>query len=162
MALTRYIVFEPPSSSGVTGEAVFVRDRFSVWAFLVPFLWLLRYGLWLSAVVVLAAGFGLAWLGSVEGFGLAGTVLPILVGILVALEGPSLRAAKYRRKGWREAAAFHADDRGEAELIYYGASRGEAAASAPAPVLAQAPWKTAPRAPRPAATGGFFDAMKAR
>ncbi|NDV88412.1 DUF2628 domain-containing protein [Aurantimonas aggregata] len=160
MALTRYIVFEPPASSGTTDRAVFVRDRFSVWALLVPFLWLLRYGLWISAVVVLVAGFGLAWLGSVEGFGLAGTVLPILLGLIVALEGPSLRAAKYRRKGWRETAAFHADDRAEAELIYYGTSRP--AIAAPAPVLAQAPWKTAPRAPRPAATGGFFDAMKAR
>ena len=117
MSLTRYIVFEPPQSSGATGEAVFVRDRFSIWAFLVPFLWLFRYGLWLSGLLALAAAIGFAMLGNVAGFGLASTVLPILVGILVALEGPSLRAAKYRRKGWREAAAFHADDLTEAELV---------------------------------------------
>lgn len=161
MALTRYIVFEPPQSSGATGEAVFVRDRFSIWAFLVPFLWLFRYGLWISGLLALAAAIGFALLGDVEGFGPAATVLPILLGIFVALEGPSLRAAKYRRKGWHEAAAFHAGDRAEAELIYYGTPRREAAA--PPPSLARAPWKAAvPRSPRPAATGGFFDAMKAR
>jgi hypothetical protein len=160
MALTRYIVFEPPQSPGPSGVAVFVRDRFSIWAFLVPFLWLMRYGLWISGLVVLAAAIGLALLGSVEGYDLTSTVLSILLGMLVALEGPSLRAAKYRRKGWREAAAFQADDLAEAELIYYGAARPEAVA--PPAVLSQAPWKAPVRRPRPASTGGFFDAMKAR
>ena len=200
--MTRYVVLEPPPANGdpdpaggvadgaaaPNDRAIFVRDGFSVWAFLFSALWLLRYRLWLAAVVTLVLVVGLSFLDAVPGFGPAVPILELLVGLLVGLEGPSLRIEKLRRQGWTEAAAFHADDRDEAEIVYYAgkasgdpssalagkavppplpADRRAAAFEASADIDAAT---TSPRAPgvpsrqtiAPLHTDRFFDAAKAR
>ena len=179
--MSRYVVLEPP---GVPGEdataarpaadpmagdaAVFVRDGFSVWAFLFTFLWLFRCRLWLAGLLALACVIGFALLDGVEGFGPASAVLEILTGMLVALEGPSLRIAKLRRQGWQETAAFEADDRDEAEIIYYAGKTSPRFAEEDAPPshepmagadMTAASASTAENAPR---HDRFFDAMRAR
>ena len=130
--MSRYVVLEPPpedfrtegalvgtGAGAPSDRAVFVRDGFSIWAFLFSVLWLLRHRLWLAAAATLALVVGLAFLDRVPGFGPAVPILEFLVGLLAGLEGASLRIAKMRRLGWSEAAAFHAEDRDEAEIIYY-------------------------------------------
>ncbi|MCQ0990477.1 DUF2628 domain-containing protein [Jiella marina] len=119
--MTRYMVFEPPAEeeSGPSEAAIFVKDRFSFFAFLFTFLWLFRYGLWFSGIIVLVLIVGINFLGEVQGYELSAAILSFLIGLIIGLEGPSLRAAKLRRKGWQDAAAFEADDREEAEIIYY-------------------------------------------
>ncbi|MEC5325522.1 DUF2628 domain-containing protein [Aurantimonas sp. A3-2-R12] len=154
MALTRFIVFEPPESDGAK-DAVFVRDAFSFWALLFTFLWLFRYRLWLAGIAALALSFAITLLGE-QGFDLTAAVLQFLLGLLIALEGPSLRAARYRRKGWREVAAFQAADLAEAELTYYGGGRRPVDAPAAQPALAAASWTAERHKPAPARTGGFF------
>ena len=165
MALTRRIVFEPPGEAGAGERAVFVRDRFSLLAFLFPFLWLFRYGLWISGLVVLALSIAIGVAGEATGHGWAAFGLEILVGVLVALEGPSLRAGRLRHKGWREAAAVQAAGRAEAEVIYYMGSVGAAdgTPSEPAAAPALLPW--AGRAGRSGEGrggrgGGFFGALR--
>ncbi len=159
MALTRFIVFEPPEGQR-TKDAVFVRDAFSFWALLFTFLWLFRHGLWIAGLAALGLSVAITLLGE-QGFELTAAVLQALLGILIALEGPSLRAARYRRRGWREVAAFQAGDLAEAELRYYGGRPGSGGPATP-PALAAAPWTTERHKPAPARTGGFFDATGAR
>lgn len=124
--MTRYIVFEPPVPTGEeprpSDRAVLVRDAMAKWAVLFPFLWLFRHGLILAGLVVLAAGIALGLLAKVPGLGLAAIVLPLALGVLVALEGPSLRAARYRRRGFREVAVFEAETEEEASILYYDAA----------------------------------------
>ena len=124
--MTRYIVFEPPAETGEepqpSDRAVLVRDAMAKWAVLFPFLWLFRHGLILAGLVVLAAGIALGLLAEVPGLGLAAVVLPLALGVLVALEGPSLRAARYRRRGFREVGVFEAETEEEASILYYDAA----------------------------------------
>ncbi|RZL89914.1 MAG: DUF2628 domain-containing protein, partial [Variovorax sp.] len=121
--MTRYIVFEPPAGIGEapakSDRAVLVRDAMAKWAVLFPFLWLFRHGLILSGLVVLAAVILLGLLADMPGLGAAAAVLPLALGVLVALEGPSLRARRLRRRGFREAAVVEADDEDEAAILYY-------------------------------------------
>ncbi|WP_058598905.1 DUF2628 domain-containing protein [Aureimonas ureilytica] len=117
--MKRFRVFEPPDIVGASEKALFVRDGFSLVALLVPALWLLWHRLFLAAIAVFALDVLIAWQAGTKGFGIAAAALPLLIGLLVALEGPSLKAWKLRRKGWRETAALMASDRAEAEIRYY-------------------------------------------
>ncbi len=117
--MKRFRVFEPADAAGASDRARFLRDGFSIWAFLLPVPWLLWHRLFVSAVLVLAVEVAITWQAGARGFGLAAFALPLLIGLLVALEGPSLRAWKLTRKGWRETAALMASDQGEAEMRYY-------------------------------------------
>lgn len=115
--MASYVVMEPP---GRTADAVLVRDGFSLVAFLVPPLWLIWHRLWIEAALAFAVTLGLTALGEVAGFGLAGSLLSLLVSIYVGLEGPALRLAAYRRRGWRDWGVVSADNAGEAEIRYHG------------------------------------------
>ena len=119
--MKRFRVFEPPGSDGASDKARFLRDGFSVLGFFLPALWLLWNRLVLAALAVFALQVLIGWQGRTDGFLLAELTLPALLGLLVALEGPSLRAWKLRRQGWRETATLVAGDRAEAELRYYAA-----------------------------------------
>ena len=137
--MTRYLVFEPPEAIGPSGEAVFVRDRFSFFAFLFTFLWMFRYGLWLAGLATIVILVAINLLGAVQGFEVSALLISLLFGVLVGLEGPSLRASKLRRKGWNDVAAFEARDVDEAEIIYYHA----------APIVALPPYTAETVEPEP-------------
>ncbi|MEX6507381.1 DUF2628 domain-containing protein [Jiella sp. M17.18] len=119
MSLVRHVVLEPPEEPGRSSRALFVRDRFSIWAFFFTFLWLFRYGLWNAGLIVLALALCIGIFAEIDGLGVTAAILSLLLGIYVALEGPMLRARHLRRRGWRVAAAFQASGRTEAELLYY-------------------------------------------
>lgn len=135
--MSRYVVFEPPEAVGPSEAAIFLRDRFSMLAFVFTFLWMFRYGLWLSGLVTVALLVALNVLSTVQGFEMSAALISLLLGILIGLEGPSLRAAKLRRKGWNDVAAFEAQNNDEAELIYYY-STAVAAIAPPVPPVAPA------------------------
>ena len=84
--MASYVVMEPPGvrQDEASEGALFIRDGFSVIAFLVPPLWLLWRRLWIEAALAFAAGFALAALGETAGFGLAGSALSLLVSVYVA------------------------------------------------------------------------------
>ena len=98
-----YIVMEPPQRQGAEAaeRALLVRDGFAFFAFLVPPLWLAVHRLWIEAAFALVVGLALGALGTVAGFGLAGSLLPLLVAIYVGLEGNALRVAALRRRAGR-------------------------------------------------------------
>lgn len=144
--MTRYLVFEPAGASGPSTAAVFLRDRFSVFAFVFTFLWMFRHGLWLWGLGTIALFVAINGLGAVQGFETSATLISLLLGILIGLEAPSLRASKLRRKGWNDVAAFEAQNGDEAELIYY-----HSVPLAPEIAAPPAPRAVVPGSPQPAA-----------
>ncbi|SKA32076.1 DUF2628 domain-containing protein [Consotaella salsifontis] len=149
--MTRYIVFEPPGEEARSDRALFVRDGWSFWALLFPFLWLFRYGLVISGLLVLIMDILVGVVAARAGLETAGTLVSFIIGLLVALEGPSLRAWRLRRRGWREGASLVAHDLSGAEQLYYAGGR-ESTAPSPSP-QANSPSSGGPR-PAPA---GLFD-----
>ncbi len=124
--MSTYVVMEPPLKrrDPVSDKAVFVRDGFAFLAFLVPPLWLLWHRLWIEAAFAFAAVLALAGLGEVAGFGVTGSLLSLLVSIYVGLEGPALRLAALRRRGWHQWGAIEADSVPDAEIRYLTEAAG--------------------------------------
>ena len=148
--MAAYVVMEPPRSSGAESgvQAEFVRDGFSLLAFIAPVLWLLWYRLWLAAVLTILAAAAIAALGNFSDLGVALPVLSLLVSAYVAIEGSAIRLARLRRLGWRETATIEANNRTEAEIRYFSSpSNGQPSHAPSKPAIA-------PHGPRPGATTG--------
>ena len=115
--MTTFVVMGDMSDpSGV--ETEFVRDHFSVIAFIAPVIWLAWRRLWIEAVAACLAG-----LGIVTGFGDTAPVLSVPFSIFVAAEGPQLRILALERRGFRQVAAVEADNAENAEIRYFAQSR---------------------------------------
>ena len=128
--MASYVVMEPPRDRD--DDARLVRDGFHLFAFLVPFLWLLWHRLWIEAALVLAAALAIAALGSAAGFGEAAPFLSLLVSIYVGLEGAALLTRALARRGWREWGVVEGGNRSEAETRYVAESVGDAPDLVPA------------------------------
>ena len=108
-----YVVMEEQPSSK---HAVYVADRFSLIAFLVPLLWLLWHRLWIEAAVLAALAIVLAGLGNLMDLTGLVVILPALLAcVFVGFEGPMLRVAALKRRGWHEWGVVEAETRNEAE-----------------------------------------------
>ncbi|WP_279483167.1 DUF2628 domain-containing protein [Aureimonas sp. SK2] len=144
--MRRYRIFEPPAAEGRTEGAHFLRDGFRPFALVLPSLWLLRHKLWFWAVAAFAAEVAVKVAVPEGGMPLA-AILSLLVGVLVALEGPSLRARRLLRRGWREAGAVWARDERDAELIYFAGETTEPEQPTmvpPSPTEARSPLRPGP------------------
>ena len=115
--MASYVVMEPPAR-GEEERAVLVRDGFHFLAFLLPAVWLLFHRLWIEAVAAFVVAGALGGLGAYAGFGPASSMLSLLVGIYVGMEGAALKVAALRRRGWREWGVVEADNAGDAEIRY--------------------------------------------
>jgi hypothetical protein len=146
--MASYIVMEPPEGEKDEREAVLVRDGFHVLAFLVPFLWLLFHRCWFEAAIALAAALAIGIAGSMMGFAGA-PALSFLVSIYVGLEGPALRAAALRRRGWGEWGVVEAEGPPDAEIRYLAEKHGDQPAAQPQPPS----YPLAPSSSRPAPAG---------
>jgi hypothetical protein len=117
--MASYTVMTAPGRAGPDGpEAEYVRDGFAIIAFLVPWLWLLWHRLWIEALFAIAAALGLAALANIAGYGVAAPLISLLVSIYVGLEGPALRIAALRRRGWQEWGVVEADSVDDAEIRF--------------------------------------------
>ena len=125
-----FTVHQPPlrkyQSAPDPERFAFVRDGFSLWAFLFGPLWMLRHRMWLSlvgyivVVAMLFAGLPLAGAGGVATF--AGFMLALLVGI----EAGTLRRFTLGRRGWKNLGVIVADSRETAERRFFDSwVRGE-------------------------------------
>jgi hypothetical protein len=115
--MASYVVMQPPA--GTTKAEVertrYIRDGFHVLAFLFPFLWLLWHRLWFEALLAIGVAVALALVGETTGFGVAISLLSLLVAVFVGLEGAAFRVAALRRRGWIEAGVVDAANLDEAE-----------------------------------------------
>lgn len=128
--MASYVVMDPPGRTG-SGDAVLVRDGFSWFAFLFSPLWLLWHRLWIEALLAFVAFGLLSALGEAAGFGLAGSLLTLLVSLFVGLEGQALRIAALRRRGWRESGVVEAGRLADGEVRYAAALEAEPPAPEP-------------------------------
>lgn len=119
--MASYVVMEPPVASGGDADrerAVLARDGFHLLAFVLPAAWFLYHRMWIEALAVIAVTVALSGLGSAIGLGNAAPALTFLVSLYVGLEGPALRLAALRRRGWREWGVVEAGNAAEAEIRY--------------------------------------------
>lgn len=117
--MASWVVLKPPTDKP-DKDLVFVRDDFRWLGLVVPPLWLAWHRLWLEALIALAVLIGINVLAA---SGYVATIiswLSPLVGLFVALEGPAMRIAGLRRRGYTETVALNADSIDEAELRYVG------------------------------------------
>ncbi|MBE7183990.1 MAG: DUF2628 domain-containing protein [Methylobacterium mesophilicum] len=116
--MASFVAMEPPE--GVDRDrTVFVRDRFTFWAFLLPFVWLLFNRMPFMAVVSFLLVLGLFVLIALPGFGTAGVFILLLVLFWFGLEAPMLKIRSLRGRGWREGGAVDARSFRDAELRYF-------------------------------------------
>lgn len=125
--MASYIVLEPTNvvklKKGTTDHTIFVRDEFTIFAFIMPFLWLLAHRLWWHALMIALIGWGaFSVVGSYFSSTLIISALSVLLSVFVALEGRNWYLAALRHKGYEEVALISATDLTEAETVYfYGA-----------------------------------------
>jgi hypothetical protein len=117
--MTGYYVLLPEVSENPEAEAVFVRDGFSWWGFILPPAWLLIRRLWLLAALViccyiLAGAAAQKW--QLEPLPLA---VWLISSLWVGLEGGHVRAQIMQKRGWTLAKVVSARNLEEAELFYY-------------------------------------------
>lgn len=98
-------------------DTVYVKERFSWFAFLLPPVWALTHRLWLEAlgwlVVVIVIG-ALSLLIGDEAVGW----LYLLFALWIGFSAPDLRIASLLRRGYVQRGAVAADDELAAETIY--------------------------------------------
>lgn len=122
--MASYVIMEPPK--GGMEKAVLVRDAFTPIAFLAPALWLFWHRLWVEAVATLGLRIALFSFGALATGSLSGSAVSFLVSLLFALEGPSIRLAAMRRRGWKERGVVEAHDISEAEVRFVEVLRDHA------------------------------------
>jgi hypothetical protein len=145
-----YTVYEPPrrrddDAADAADRFVFVRDKFSIWAFLFGPLWMIWRGLWLVLLLyIVLMGLLQAGLWALGASSVVKFTVGVLVALLIGFESSSLRRWTYERRGWINHGVVVADDEEAAERRFFDA--WVAREARPAPVAAAAP---APAAPVP-------------
>lgn len=81
----------------------FVGDGFAIWALIVPPVWALWHGMWLTLVAMIV----LMALATAYN-PLAGSPVMYGIGLILALDGSEIRRLELHLRGWREAAAVEA------------------------------------------------------
>jgi Protein of unknown function (DUF2628) len=119
-----YTVYAPPPKRGQSApdpeRFVFVRDRFSFWAFLLAPLWMLRHRLWLAfivyLIVIVAVELALGAIGASRSVMITAAVL---LALLVGLEAATLRRRALTRRGWSNVGIVVGDDIEAAERRFF-------------------------------------------
>jgi Protein of unknown function (DUF2628) len=153
-----YTVHEPPPRDGGDALAaadrfVFVRDKFSLWAFVFGPVWMIWRGLWLVLLLYLVAMAALqATLWAVDAPAVIRAAVGLLIALLIGFEASTLRRWTLSRRGWINHGVVVGDDEETAERRFFDiwmANRGRppaAAVATPAttmPAVTAAPLATA-------------------
>ncbi len=150
-----FTVHEPPPRNGgdtlaAADRFVFVRDKFSLWAFVFAPFWMIWRGLWLVLLLYLVAMAALqAVLWAVDAPAGARVAVGFLVALLIGFEASTLRRWTLSRRGWINHGAVVADDEESAERRFFDvwvARQARPAAAAAPPSAAPTPSAAAPLA----------------
>jgi len=133
-----YTVHQPPqrfADAPIEPERfIFVRDGFSIWAFLFAPLWMLWHRMWLVLVCYIVMAVGLEAvvraLGASEP---AGTLIGLCISLLVGLEAGTLRRFTLTRRRWKNIGIVSGDDREAAERRFFETWVRDATGCASAP-----------------------------
>jgi hypothetical protein len=118
--MARFVVMEP--ADGDPAKIRFVRDGFSLLAFIVPPVWLLWHRLFAEAAIVVALMLAIGAGAEAAGLGFAGSLLSLLVSIHVGLEAASMHIAGLARRGWRQVTAIDAECVDDADIRFAAAT----------------------------------------
>ena len=149
-----YTVHEPPLRRGAAApdaeRFAFVRDGFSLWAFLFAPLWMLRHRMWLVLLgyVVISVGLQIA-VRVLAGSTLLAALVGLFIALLVGLEAGTLRRFALGRRGWKNVGVVSGDDVEEAERRFFDAWVRQRAAQAATPAAAASSAARASVAPIP-------------
>jgi len=163
-----YTVHEPPvrlaaAAPTAADRFIFVRDGFSVWAFLFAPLWMLWHRAWLVLISYVVLWVGLAVLLKALGAsGFAIGVVGLLISLLIGLEAGTLRRLALSRRGWSNVGVVSGHDIEDAERRFFdswlrqassrtGAPPPSAGAAGPATMMS-----AVPRAPHVPDVVGLF------
>jgi hypothetical protein len=158
-----YTVHEPPLRAAETvphpDRFAFVRDGFSVWAFLFAVLWMLWHRLWLVLFAYIVVMVGVE--SALRYAGFSGPVLAIVaffISLLVGIESSTLRRFSLARRGWKNVGVVSGYDLEEAERRFFAAWTHETPVKrADTPTSAAAPGTPAAAPiPRPAQSSGVI------
>jgi Protein of unknown function (DUF2628) len=121
-----YTVHEPPLQGDEPLSAaeryVFVRDGFSIAAFLFSPFWMLWHRLWLVfALYVVVTGLLEAVLAAAGASRLAVTLVAALISLLIGLEAGSLRRLTLSRRGFKNVGLVSGADIEDAERRFFAA-----------------------------------------
>jgi hypothetical protein len=135
-----FAVLEPPGSQNTAIEHadrfIFLRERFSLGAFLFGPLWIIWQGLWVVLIIYVAIvgliGYGLRMLG------VDWVVVAFVFGLIhlfVGLEATTLLRWTRVRRGWRECGVVIADDLDMAERRFFDNRMALRPTAKPVPML---------------------------
>jgi hypothetical protein len=121
-----FTVHEPPlraaDASADPERFAFVRDGFSIWAFLFAPLWMLWHRLWIVLAIYVVAGFGIeAGLLALGASTSIQTIVALLISLLIGLEASTLRRFTLSRRGWKNVGIISGDDVEDAERRFFDA-----------------------------------------
>ena len=124
--MASYLILTPPGASDRSEVSDryrdgtrFIRDGFSLTAFVFPALWMLFHRLWLHAVAaILLQGLALELMRQ-PGFFAAGAAILLGVHILAALEGRHAVSQRLIDRGWKMENLVSAEDLATAEEIHF-------------------------------------------
>jgi hypothetical protein len=121
--MATFLVFEPADQARTQAAAervVFLREKFSFWAFLLTPFWLLRYRLWLAFLAWLVVFVAINLVGEWLGFGpFAAIAASFFPSLFFGMEAANLRGKKLIRKGYRDAGVVIAEDIETAERRFF-------------------------------------------
>jgi hypothetical protein len=103
--------------------AVFVKEGFSIAAFVLTFVWALWNRMWVVAAVILAVTAAVAVAGSLSAANdVVVTTVNAGLALIFGFEEQSLRAWSLRRSGFVDDGLVEASSREEAEMKYFAAA----------------------------------------
>ncbi|MGA9601118.1 MAG: DUF2628 domain-containing protein [Methylocystis sp.] len=127
-----YVVMAPAGEGEVPEKAVFLRDGFSIAAFIFGPFWLfwnrayLAAGLWLALVTMLAVGGGALGLRPE-----ATALVNLALSLALAFEGVRLIIWTLERRGFRQSGVVACDNAQEAEEVFFHNRRAADPSSGP-------------------------------
>ncbi|MDE1996954.1 MAG: DUF2628 domain-containing protein [Rhizobiaceae bacterium] len=118
--MASYLILTPPSGTDRNQDRTrFIRDGFSLAAFVFPALWMLFHRLWLHAAAAFLLQAAAIELLRRPGYLAAGVAILLAVHLLAALEGRYAFQQNLIGSGWRMTALISADSLATAEEMYF-------------------------------------------
>ncbi len=118
--MASYIVLSPPGGDVQDEKNRFIKDGFSLWAALFPFVWALSKRLYVEALVLLALQSGVFFMTRDPRFELPASAFSLFLGLLWGFEARNWLANRLEKAGWQQQAIIVASSLGDAEAMFYG------------------------------------------
>ena len=131
-----YTVYAPDKQNPLSGDNIskieFIAERKSIWALLLPYLWLIYHKLWwelLAFAIYMIAPIFVAQ----QGAEVHAVILSYLPAVFLFLEGSALRCYRLERKGWHYLGVVEAENSSDAEFKFFKQYEFKSAIHTPTP-----------------------------